>query len=69
MTKETRPAQHRDKIGYFVVREAEGTAEIEVQDAEPFASHDEAEQWIHAHGIPGVEYWVCAPVHEFSFKA
>ena len=54
--------QHIEQIGYFVVREAEGTAEIEVQDAPPLESREEAEAWIATNGIVGVDYWVCAPV-------
>lgn len=60
--------QHAEQIGYFVVREAEGTAELEVQDAPPMASCADAEAWIAEHGLPGVDYWVCAPVTRLSFR-
>lgn len=54
--------KHADHIGYFVIREEEGSAEIEVQDAEPMETREQAEAWIQANGAPGVDYWVCAPV-------
>ncbi len=60
--------QHKDLLGYFVVREEEGTAEIEVQDAPPLETREDAEQWIEQHGIPGVDYWVCSPVHSVSWQ-
>lgn len=58
--------RHKDCIGYFVIREEEGTAEIEVQDAPPLETREDAERWIEEHGAPGVDYWVCAPVHTVS---
>lgn len=60
--------QHREVIGYFVVREQEGTAEIEVQDAPPLETREEAEDWIAKHGIPGVDYWICHPVTPVSIQ-
>lgn len=60
--------QHAAQIGYFVVREAEGTAELEVQDAPPFATCAEAEAWIGEHGSPDVDYWVCTPVNRLSLR-
>ena len=60
--------QHAETIGFFVIREAEGTAELEVQDAPPLNTREEAEAWIDAHGLPGVDYWVCAPVTRMSMR-
>jgi hypothetical protein len=60
--------RHSEEIGYFVVREEEGTAEIQVQDAPPLTSREEAEAWIAAHGIVGVDYWICAPVTRASMR-
>ena len=60
--------QHSEQIGYFVVREAEGTAEIEVQDAPTLESREDAERWISDNGIPGVDYWICAPVTRTSLR-
>lgn len=60
--------QHCEQIGYFVVREEEGSAEIEVQDAPPLESREDAERWIETHGIVGVDYWICAPVTRFSLR-
>ena len=57
---------HSDEIGYFVVRESEGTAELEIQDAPAMFTRQDAEQWIEQHGIPGVDYWICAPVNTMS---
>lgn len=58
--------RHSSVIGYFVVRESEGTAEIEVQDAPPLDTREDAERWIRENGIEDVDYWVCAPVSAFS---
>lgn len=60
--------QHAEQIGYFVVREEEGTAELEVQDAPPLESREEAERWIEAHGLVGVDYWICAPITRASLR-
>lgn len=60
--------QHSEQIGYFVVREEEGSAEIEVQDAPPLETREEAERWIEEHGIVGVDYWICAPVTRTSLR-
>ncbi len=60
--------QYSEQIGYFVVREAEGTAEIEVQDAPPLEDRQAAERWISENGIPGVDYWICAPVTRMSLR-
>lgn len=60
--------QHKDHIGYFVVREEEGTAELLVQDAPPLESCSEAEAWIDQNGLPGVDYWICAPVTRTSLR-
>jgi hypothetical protein len=57
---------HSEHLGYFVVREEEGSAEIEVQDAPPLETSEDAERWIDEHGLPGVDYWVCAPVARMS---
>ena len=61
--------RHSEDIGYFVVREEEGSAEIEVQDAPPLESREDAEAWIAANGLPGVDYWICAPVTRASLRA
>lgn len=60
--------KHSEHIGYFVVREEEGSAEIEVQDAPPLETREAAEQWIDEHGMPGVDYWICAPVTRTSLQ-
>ena len=60
--------QHNEQIGYFVVREEEGTSEIQVQDAPPLESREDAERWIEEHGIVGVDYWICAPVTRMSLR-
>lgn len=58
--------KHVTAIGYFVVREAEGTCEIEVQDAPPMDTREDAERWIEEKGTPGVDYWICWPIHSRS---
>ena len=60
--------QHTEQIGYFVIREAEGTAELEVQDAPPMETREEAEAWIESDGLPGVDYWICAPITTVSLR-
>lgn len=64
----TKGKQHRDHIGYFVIREQDGTAELEVQDTEQFETAGAAELWIEVHGLPGVDYWVCTPVTSSSLR-
>lgn len=61
-------ARHSEAIGYFVVREEEDMAEIEVQDAPPLESREDAERWIEEFGIVGVDYWICAPITRCSLR-
>lgn len=60
--------QHSEEIGYFVVREAEGTSELEVQDTPRLETREQAERWIEKRGIAGVDYWICAPVTRTSLR-
>lgn len=68
MSKIETGTKHAEQIGYFVVREEEGSAEVEVQDAPPLESREEAERWIEERGLPGVDYWICAPVTRMSLR-
>jgi len=57
-----------DQLGYLVVREQEGTAEIEVQDAPPLETREDAERWIEEHGVIGVDYWICVSATRRSLQ-
>lgn len=56
-------AHHSEHIGYFVIREQDGTAELEIADTEAFEEPEQAQEWIRTQGEPGVGYWVCATTH------
>lgn len=58
--------QYSEQIGYFIVREDEGTCELQVQDCEAMETREEAERWIDENGLVGVDYWICAPVTRTS---
>lgn len=60
--------QYAPSVGYFVIREQEGIAEIEVQDAPKFESQEEAREWIDKNGLRGVDYWICAPMNMRSIR-
>lgn len=60
--------KHAEDIGYFVVREEQGTAEILIEDHEQFDEREKAEAWIGSHGLEGVDYWVCACVARTSMR-